>query len=519
MIKIEKLILSIIAITLSYSAQSQGKYEEQHYRPNFHFTPKSNWMNDPNGLFYANGIYHLYFQHWPYGNLWGPMHWGHATSKDLIKWEEQPIALYPDRFGYIFSGSAVYDVNNTSGFGKDGKTPAVAIFTYHDPIKDKAGKVDVESQGIAYSLDNGLTWTKYDEGNPVMKNPGIHDFRDPKVTWDWVHNTWILILAAKDRAQLYSSPNLKDWTYLSDFEDKVGKHGVWECPDFFPIKVKGTNQVKWVLLQSFNPGGANGGSGTQYFIGDFDGKNFVLDKDFEQKLIKEKGIWLDYGHDSYASVSWGNAPDEREKKYITGWMINLDYANDTPTNIWRGTDSMVKEIELVKDKQGYRLNILPTETLKKYISSTETIKKLSVNKSIELPVQKNDLTKSEITLDLNGLKKGNYSFTLYNQGGDILTFGVDNTLGEFYIDRSQAANGTTFEKRTKHIAKMPLTANQKNMTLKLLLDKTSIEIFYNNGEKVMTEIFFTKEPFTNLKAESTNKFSIENIVINQLDFK
>ena len=171
-----------LGITLGASAQKE--FEELHYRSHFHHTPNNNWMNDPNGLFYADGVYHLYFQHWPYGNIWGPMHWGHATSKDLISWEEQPIALYPDRFGYIFSGSAVYDVNNSSGFGKDGKIPAIAVFTYHDPAREKAGKIDVESQGIAYSLDNGLTWTKYDEGNPVIKNPGIRDFRDPKVTWD-----------------------------------------------------------------------------------------------------------------------------------------------------------------------------------------------------------------------------------------------------------------------------------------------------------------------------------------------
>lgn len=514
-----KKLFLYISLSLSIGVSAQKEFEETHYRPHFHHTPNNNWMNDPNGLFYADGVYHLYFQHWPYGNLWGPMHWGHATSKDLISWEEQPIALYPDRFGYIFSGSAVYDVNNTSGFGKDGKIPAIAVFTYHDPTKAKAGKTDVESQGIAYSLDNGLTWTKYDEGNPVIKNPGIRDFRDPKVTWDWVHNKWIMILAAKDRAHLYASDNLKEWKFLSEFKDSVSKHGVWECPDFFPLTVKGTNETKWVLLQSYNPGGANGGSGTQYFIGDFDGTNFTLDKTFEQRLIKEKGIWLDYGHDNYASVTWGNTPGEREKKYLTGWMINLDYGFDTPTTVWRGTNTVVRETELVKDKQGYRLNTLPAAALKKYISGSETVKKINVKKSAALPVQNTDLANAEINFDLKGLKKGTYTLTFSNTAGDVLVLGVDNTTGAFFIDRTQAANGTTFEKRTKHVAKMPLGSLQKQLGLSLLLDKTSIEIFFNGGEKVMTEIFFTKEPFTTLTAEGSDAFTIENLVINRFDFK
>jgi levanase/fructan beta-fructosidase len=516
----KKLVLCGLSLAYFSGAVAQDINEETAYRPNFHFTPKKNWMNDPNGLFYADGVYHLFFQHWPYGNIWGPMHWGHATSTDLVKWEEQPIALYPDRFGYIFSGSAVYDTKNTSGFGKDGKIPAIALFTYHDPAKEKTGAIDVESQGLAYSLDKGQTWTKYDEGNPVIKNNGVRDFRDPKVTWDWVNNKWIMVLAAKDRAQLYESDNLNDWKYLSDFEDKVSKHGTWECPDFFPIKVKGTNDVKWVLIQSFYPGGANGGSGTQYYVGDFDGKNFTLDKTFAQKLEKEKGIWLDYGRDNYASVTWGGSPDEHYKKYIIGWMINLDYAFEPPTNIWRGTNTVARELELIKDKNGYRFSIAPIAALKKYIAATQTQKRITVNQSAELiKAGKTDLTQAEINLNLKGLKNEKYTFILSNNAGDTLKFGIDNQSKTLFIDRSASSNSTTFKNRTATPSKVSLTEGQKEVGLKILLDKTSIELFYNDGDKVMTEIFFLKSPFTSLTIEGKGKFQVENLVINQFNFK
>ena len=271
-------MLSCIMIFTTIFSCKEGsltdkKYtEEELYRPNFHFTPKKGWMNDPNGMFYYNGYYHLFYQYYPDSNVWGPMHWGHAISTDLITWTEKPIALYPDEKGYIFSGSAVVDVKNTSGFGSLENPPMVAMFTYHDMKKEKAGETNYQSQGIAYSLNEGLTWTKY-EANPVIKTPNIKDFRDPKMTWDAIHQQWIMVLAAGYKTMFYSSKNLKEWELLSDFGKDIGAHGgVWECPDFFPILVEGTDDYKWVMLLSINPGGPNGGSATQYFVGDFDGK-------------------------------------------------------------------------------------------------------------------------------------------------------------------------------------------------------------------------------------------------------
>ena len=332
------LIMSLYSCKELSSVHTKKYTEEQMYRPNFHFTPQKGWMNDPNGMFFANGYYHLFYQYYPEGNVWGPMHWGHAISKDLIKWEELPIAIYPDKDKYIFSGSAVVDASNTSGLKKGTMDPIVAIYTLHDMTKEKAGKIDVEQQDIAYSNDNGLTWHKFEEGNPVLKNPGIRDFRDPKVTWDATHKQWIMALAAQDRNQFYKSTNLKDWEYLSDFGKNIGAHGgVWECPDFFEIKVQGTNETKWVLIQSLNPGGVNGGSGTQYFVGDFDGKTFTLDPNFEQKVSKEKGVWIDYGKDNYAGVTWNNIPDSDGRRLFIGWMSNWDYAQQVPTTTWRSS--------------------------------------------------------------------------------------------------------------------------------------------------------------------------------------
>ena len=238
------------------------KNKEPH-RPTFHFTPPEKWMNDPNGMVYYAGEYHLFYQYYPDSTVWGPMHWGHAISKDLVTWEHLPIALYPDELGYMFSGSAVIDWKNTSGFGKDGQPPMIAIFTHHEPKGAASGTSKTfQYQSIAYSNDKGRTWTKY-AGNPVVPNPGIKDFRDPKVIWDDATDQWVMVFAAWDHVKFYGSPNLKDWTHLSDFGKEWGTHaGVWECPDLFPLIVKGKGEKKWVLLQSLNPGGPNGGSGT-----------------------------------------------------------------------------------------------------------------------------------------------------------------------------------------------------------------------------------------------------------------
>ena len=284
------------------SSEISNYYNEKH-RPQYHFSPEANWMNDPNGMVYLDGEYHLFYQYYPDSTVWGPMHWGHAISEDLVHWEHMPIALYPDSLGWIFSGSAVYDEKNTSGLGQDGKGPLVAIFSHHSQAVEMTGSDKYQYQSIAYSNDKGRSWTMYD-GNPVVPNPGIRDFRDPKVVWHDASQQWVMALAALDHLMIYGSPDLISWNLLSEFGNDIGSHdGVWECPDLFPI-VDDQGQERWVLIQNMNPGNPNGGSGVQYFIGDFDGREFKVDDQF-MKLLEPipasipKGIVFEDFKDGY----------------------------------------------------------------------------------------------------------------------------------------------------------------------------------------------------------------------------
>ncbi|PKB17595.1 glycoside hydrolase family 32 protein [Flavobacterium sp. 5] len=506
------------AIDQTNVVSAKATTEEQLYRPNFHFTPKKGWMNDPNGMFYSNGTYHLFYQYYPDGNVWGPMHWGHAVSKDLIKWEELPIAIYPDNQKLIFSGSAVVDSKNTSGLAKGKETPIVAIYTLHDKEKETQGAIDFENQDMAYSLDNGFTWKKFDEGNPIIKNPGIRDFRDPKVSWDETHKQWVMVLAVQDRTQFYKSSNLKNWEYLSDFGKDIGAHGgVWECPDFFQIKVEGTNEKKWVLIQNLNPGGANGGSGTQYFVGDFDGKTFTLDAEFAKRVTAEKAVWVDYGKDNYAGVTWNNIPSSDGRRLFIGWMSNWDYGQQVPTTTWRSSTTIPREIKLIKKENNYSLISNPVKEIKKYVSKTTTKKNVKGKGRLSLVAEgKIDLTKAIIEFDLKNIKQDTYTFTLSNKAGESLSFGINNSDNYLFVDRSKAGKNDFSEKFASTISKAALNGNQKEAVFKIILDKTSIEIFYNNGEKVMTEIFFPTEPFTEISASSNQGVEIYNLVTNQL---
>ncbi|HTG68533.1 MAG TPA: glycoside hydrolase family 32 protein, partial [Candidatus Udaeobacter sp.] len=287
---------TVAAIPAAHAREIRPEYNEP-YRPQFHFTPVQNWMNDPNGLVYFEGEYHLFYQYNPYGNTWGNMSWGHAVSKDLVHWNHLPVALEPDRLGMIFSGTAVVDEHNTSGFFKGKSGGMVAIYT-------SAG--ETQQQSIAYSADNGRTWMKY-EGNPVLPNPGIKDFRDPKVFWHDKTQRWIMAISAGDKVLFYASSDLKAWTYLSEFGAKAGDHsGVWEVPELFELPVDGDpSHTKWILKVDINPGEKNQGSRGQYFIGQFDGTNFVNDNP------SDKVLWVDYGKDFYASLSWNHLPERR----------------------------------------------------------------------------------------------------------------------------------------------------------------------------------------------------------------
>ena len=365
------------------------QYYKEPFRPQFHFSPEKKWMNDPNGMLFHNGTYHLFYQYYPEDIVWGPMHWGHATSKDLIHWQHKKIALFPDELGYIFSGSAVMDTNNTSGLGTKENPPMIAVFTYHNMEFEKAGKINTQTQGLAYSLDQGETWKKYN-ANPIINNITLKDFRDPKVFWNDTKNKWDMVLAAGDRIKIFSSVNLKDWTFESDFKPTIDDKdlGVWECPDLFKMKMGKVE--KWVMIVSHGDKAPNGGSGTRYFIGDYDGKTFTN---------TQKAIWLDYGTDAYAGVTFSNTPNN--KKILLAWMSNWKYANKTPTEVWRGAMTLPREVTLVNiAEKEWKLK---SEIVREFESYKENKTAISKNNIVDdhlLIHQKNPLV-CELNISFN----------------------------------------------------------------------------------------------------------------------
>jgi fructan beta-fructosidase len=468
------------------NSESTGKissiYQEP-YRPQFHFTPAEKWMNDPNGLVYHQGVYHLFYQFYPDDIVWGPMHWGHATSTDMIHWEHKPIALYPDEHGLIFSGSAVVDTQNTSGFGTTDNPPLVAIFTYHDMEAEKAGKFDYQTQGIAYSLDNGETWTKY-EKNPVIGNTGIKDFRDPKVFWHEASSRWILTLVAGDHARFYGSSNLKDWKLLSEFGKELGAHGgVWECPDLFPLKVKGSEEEKWVLLISINPGAPNGGSGTQYFIGDFDGTSFTT----AQKDIR----WIDHGMDNYAGVTYNNAPNN--ERIFIGWMSNWNYARDTPTQTWRSAMTLPRNFSLHKDASGYFLKNYPLPTFDSIRTAEEITNIISVSEPYHLTLvnlmQKDISFQADLSKDL-----------LLTIGNETEKFSLHINPAKKLLEFDRSKSGlVSFEKSFgEKVQTQAYEPKSTEAEIRLIIDQSSVEIFIDGGKYVFTNQIFPTKPYNQL---------------------
>ena len=468
------------------------------YRPAYHFSPAAHWMNDPNGMVYYEGTYHLFFQYYPGAMVWGPMHWGHATSRDLVSWQEQPIALFPDSLGYIFSGSAVVDAKNTSGFGKDGKTPLVAIFTHHDPKGEKTGSKTYQNQSLAYSLDAGNTWTKY-AGNPVLKNPGIVDFRDPKVSWNDVAQKWLMTLATKDRITFYSSPNLKDWTRESEFGAQLGAHGgVWECPDLFTLPLNG--KTYWVLLVNINPGGPNGGSGTQYFVGNFDGHTFTP--------LNDQTKWADYGPDDYAGVTWGNTGNRR---IFLGWMSNWNYANQVPTAPWRNSTTVPRELGLRQVGSEIYLTSQPVKELAKLAQPGRMLKNLTVAKSLDLTSQLKGFG-DKFSLKMSTGQLRNFAVVLGNATGEELRIGYDKPANQYFIDRRKAGQvGFSPKFAGRHLTPRLATGPAADMTL--LFDATSVELFADGGLSIASELFFPGRPFTTLKLQAP-----DGLVVRELSY-
>ncbi|WP_010677742.1 glycoside hydrolase family 32 protein [Bacillus timonensis] len=447
------------------------------YRPALHFSPKRNWMNDPNGLVYFKGEYHLFFQHNPNDSIWGPMHWGHAVSKDLIKWEELEIALSPDEHGTIFSGSAIVDWNNTSGFFPN-EPGLVAIFTHH--LEDETHNPPEQSQSLAYSYDKGRTWIKYD-GNPVLTHPTKVDFRDPKVFWHEESSKWVMVLATEQTISIYSSPNLTDWQFESEFGEGIGSHdGVWECPDLFELTVEHSNRKKWVLIVSIgdNPR-FDSGSRTQYFVGSFDGKNFVAEHDDVK--------WLDYGKDNYAGVSFSNVPKEDGRRIYLGWMSNWRYANQVPTDGWRSQMTLPRELKLRETHGNFEIVQKVVSELDKYFTNKTEIKGVTIgtNGTDNFEV---DAEYAEIELIFENNNAIQYGITIHHTEAQYTTICINS------ID-----NALTLER--KHSGKVDFSDNffrpqmlklneSKRIQLRVIIDSSSVELFINEGAKALTSLVY-----------------------------
>ena len=448
------------------NAESFDTTNREQYRPLYHHTPAYGWMNDPNGMFFKDGVWHLYFQHNPYGSQWENMTWGHSTSTDLIHWTFQGDPVQPDVWGSIFSGSSVVDKNNTAGFGENA---IVALYT-------SAG--ENQTQSMAYSTDNGKTFTKYD-GNPIITS-NVPDFRDPHMFWNEDIKKWNMILAAGQQMNIYSSDNLKDWKFESSFGAEYGSHGgVWECPDLMKMKVRGTDKEKWMLVCNINPGGPSGGSATQYFVGDFDGHKFTCES--KPEVTK----WMDYGKDHYATVTFDNAPNGRH--VALAWMSNWQYANQVPTLQYRSANSIPRDLGLFEYKGNTYCSVTPSEEITAARSKKPS---KSLSEACEMVVN----------------LKGDATITLSNSKGEKVVMTYKAKDETFSMDRTLSGK-TDFSSDFAAITTAPVYGKMNK--LRIFIDKSSIEVFDNDGKMAMTNLVFPTKPYDKVTIKGkTKKYAV-----------
>lgn len=504
------------------------------YRPAYHFTPAYGWMNDPNGMFYKDGVYHLCFQYNPYGSKWGNMHWGHAVSTDLLHWKEVAPALARDTMGHIFSGSSVVDKDNTAGYGKG------AIIAFYTSASEANGQV----QCMAYSTDDGYTFTKY-EHNPVLRPfDGLKDFRDPKVFWYEPAGKWYMIVSADKEMRFYSSPNLKEWTYVSAFGKGYGAQpNQFECPDFLRMPVDGDpNKMKYVMIVNINPGCLFGGSATEYFVGEFDGQRFVCD------TPPEVAKFLDYGKDHYATVCFSNTDN---RTLGIAWMSNWQYANITPIRQYRGANTLPREYSLfTKDGSIYMASNVAPEA-KALRQETRQLAPMNVREAVTvkdlLPAADGKL---ELEMDITPGKAARTGFVLFNEKGEKVDVYLDLAAGKLVMDRTESGLVDFGEKAVAHdIEKQfdlhehrevkepfrkanainykndfalatwaPLSlCNGKTYRLDVFVDKCSVEIFVDGGRIAMTNLVFPTAPYVSARFYSEGgTATYENVQVSRL---
>jgi fructan beta-fructosidase len=454
-------VLACAAITHVARAADPESFREAN-RPQFHYTPAKNWMNDPNGLVFFDGEWHLFHQYNPEGDTWGHMSWAHAVSRDLVHWTHLPVALAEANGVMIFSGSAVVDEKNTSGFGGEGKLPLVAIYTGHTPQK--------QTQDIACSTDRGRTWTKF-PGNPVI-DEGLKDFRDPKVFWHDASNAWVMAVALPNRhkVRFYTSADLKRWQQRGEFGPAGATGGVWECPDLFPLTVgAGGGRTRWVMTVGVSGGAPAGGNGTQYFVGDFDGRTFVSENP------KELALWADHGPDFYAAQSWSNVPAADGRRIFIGWMTNFRYAPHEPTRPWRGTQSLPRELKLVETPAGLRLAQSPVREFSRLRDSELSSGDFSTaGQQLEIEAELDEATDAEFAVCV---------------GADSRTvIGHDAARREIFVDRTRSRPGKPFHADFpgRFAAPVASRGDDGKIRIRVFVDRTSVELFADGGASVIT---------------------------------
>ncbi|HEX4947876.1 MAG TPA: glycoside hydrolase family 32 protein [Blastocatellia bacterium] len=484
--------MSLLLFACTLHAQPRNDYYNEPYRPQFHFTPEKNWMNDPNGLVYYKGEYHLFYQYNPFGNSWGHMSWGHAISTDLVHWKHLPVALAEENGVMMFSGSAVVDWNNSSGLCKSSnlkeKSCLIAIYTGHIEGKN-------QSQHIAVSNDRGRTWTKF-AGNPVL-DIGYKDFRDPKVFWHEATKQWVMVvsLSKEQKVNFYGSPNLKNWTLLSEFGNAgvADKNVLWECPDLFELPVEGqAGKKRWVLIVNINPGGVAGGSGGQYFIGTFDGKTFTNDNPADTKLF------VDHGKDFYAAVSFSDIPKRDGRRIIIGWMSNWQYAGKEPTMLFRTAQSIPRELKLKQTNAGLRLVQRPIAELRTLRGAVITKRNLDLS-------QAHAITSGE-AMEINGefaVGKDSIATIRLQAGNSETLIGFDAATSKMFIDRTKSGN-VDFDRNFAGRHEVSLQPQQGKIKLHIFVDRSSVEVFGNDGEAALTDRIFPASNLQQVKLQGAN---------------
>lgn len=469
------------------------------YRPAYHHTPLYGWMNDPNGMFYKDGRWHLYYQWNPYGSKWQNMTWGHSSSADLVRWEHHPAAIEANGLGTVFSGSSVVDSANTAGFGRDA---VVALYTSADVS---------QTQSLAHSSDGGMTFEIY-PGNPILTLES--EARDPNMFWDADNGRWVLSLAhALDHEMLFfTSPDLKEWTLQGSFGKGIGaQDGVWECPDLFRLKVDGSGEEKWVLVCNINPGGPFGGSATQYFTGDFDGKTFIADTDAEG-VIPTK--WMDYGKDHYATVSWSDAPDNR--RVLIGWMSNWQYAGEVPTMQYRSANTLPREAGLFRAPDGQLyLSSSPVAELGALRDkpSVSVRNKPAGGNDRNFPLPDSNGGACEILLDIDSRKAASVDITISNNDGESVILSYDTKAHTLSFDRRRSGI-TDFSQDFPTVTTAPTFETDGKLSLRIFIDRSSIEVFGNGGKTVMTNLVFPTVPYSSVSVSAKGgNARIENLKI------